>query len=334
MKIYQLLILCAVYCFRSLAAAGQPVLTRTNTLPEADVQYLETPVLVSGISPGSAGMGAVWDYSGMGANFYDTSSFVDCSTVSHCSDYPGANLVKQYGQSHYVMPDFEFYRVSDDKLELFGTYFFSGEIAPYANAFTVLSYPLSYGGSFVDSFSYVESSSTVIGADTVLADAYGTLLLPSGSYANVLRLKRRIVENIVLGYTSPDGSIQDVYIDSYEWWSADLKARLLQISYRKAIANTTHYDTSIRYYVGAVPNKIVNVEEATASTIFPNPATSQVIVSSLVSSGVVRFRDMLGHVVLERILSGTRTAIDVANLPRGLYITTINDVHPQLLVLD
>ena len=80
--------------------------------------------------------------------------------------------------------------------------------------------------------------------------------------------------------------------------------------------------------VSFTDNKPVGVEVLKSEdfdvTIFPNPVVSVLKLTGLRENATAKIYSLGGALVVEKVLSAENTDIDVAHLPAGMYVLTVN----------
>lgn len=174
--------------FLLLGAAGgawaQPVLTMENSFPVEGDSFMElkgTP-----LDPGEDGAGQVWDFSA-----FEPTGTVGFTWSNDVSD----SLAGCVLQSHPYLSCGD-YVLSSDPLSVLVTPWFGYPIGtlPTIHEFSVtLRPPLTFGDTVPSQHLFNLLSNGCDGimiwrADTSVADGYGTVVLPSGTYGPVLRV--------------------------------------------------------------------------------------------------------------------------------------------------
>ena len=224
--------------------------------------------------PKATGLNKTWDFSTLllsqGATA-STRTVVAASTVPSASLYPGATVVEDDGAGNYV-----FYKSTNSPTQRFETLGFGGGLASfnYTNAMTQMTWPMSYGGSFSDtyagSFSVFIVSGKVSGSIVTNATGTGTLKLPGGLvFTNVLQLKSTITS--ITTITSPTVTTETSITTSYIYFHASQKNPLLSISYNHGEEPT----------VSILLNQLVvtGLNDYTSEvefSIYPNPAKEHI----------------------------------------------------------
>ncbi len=96
-----------------------------------------------------------------------------------------------------------------------------------------------------------------------------------------------------------------------------------------ASGTTTLNAPPIIWYLTVNPSSTTNVKSINKTVdiyIFPNPATSELIITSLSYIGKIQIVDALGKVVFsDNANYAAQTKIDISNLAKGVYFIQIND---------
>jgi hypothetical protein len=147
--------------------------------------------------PGPAGANVQWNFSSILPN--DTVppvvvEFVDPFDTPYHAEFPDANLAETIQN----LPLFwNYYKLTDQKYEVLGN---AGEIGPtvslvkYDDPQTILEFPFTYNSSFSDNFSGQSDfgggfTQLFFGSNSTVGDAWGKIILPNGTFTNVLRIK-------------------------------------------------------------------------------------------------------------------------------------------------
>lgn len=147
-------------------------------------------------------------------------------TATEISTFPGSNI-KMVATGNTIL-----YKSSATKLEITGVVTPDATLNFSADNGTFITYPAAFGHSETDNargtFSSTAASGLFKGTITTTADAYGTLLIGSKTYTNVIRIKS--VQNFNLYasfdviYSNPIGTIINT---AYSYYDATHKFALL-----------------------------------------------------------------------------------------------------------
>ena len=201
---------------------AQPTLTASMNNPVAGDVFNQYNCDTAGVVYGSSGASATWNYStlailpGSVGDSFHVVSFVSCSATPYCDSFQAATVAtfsKGYHSSSGVViidTTYGYYSTSASRLGILGfgypQTFAPGygldSLSPYEN---ILSYPFTYTNTANDSFNsffYDPAYGSTYGKeiDTATADGYGTLILPTGTYNNVLRIHtiRHIYDTLII----------------------------------------------------------------------------------------------------------------------------------------
>lgn len=191
----------------------------------------------TGINAGAAGANMTWDFSGLSpagptyteAFSDDTSStFLTCNLLATLQD--GSKVhIKQNSTDSYIN----------------GIESPTG-IVSYYRGYLSSHRPMEYGTTLADTFYKTVPSTGEHGAGywSIVGDGWGTLKLPSGTYENVVRVRKYIREVDSLGI-EPTAPITNSFYTSYFWFDTGRHAPLLRID---STTNSTSAQTvTIRY---------------------------------------------------------------------------------------
>jgi hypothetical protein len=137
--------------------------------------------------PGNAGPDQIWDFSKIQS--------IGTNPASHTANMPARHL-EGLGNSNVVLIDhgYQYYlSVNENKLEEMGLVSKDYSFV-FSDPMLKMKYPFYYGDNFTDKYSgtgsYKEDRKVEISGDyTVIADGYGTLILPERILKNALRLR-------------------------------------------------------------------------------------------------------------------------------------------------
>jgi hypothetical protein len=224
------------------------------------------------IAPGSPGQGQTWNFASLVLDTaVVTESYISPVGTPGASSFPTAT-VAQVTDSAY-----NYIRVTPSKSEALGAFALGSGIGSgaqvFSNPVTAMTYPLSFNQSFVDT----GALSVSIGPGFTLGltinqnatvDGSGTLVLPYGTFSNVLRIKNTITNTISSLFINSTSVEQN-----YSWYDPTTKFPLLTVSTTiesSGGTSTTSHRVSMR-----IPNVVSGVESSTAmlsTDVYPNPA--------------------------------------------------------------
>lgn len=265
-KSFHLLLICILGLGKATAQA--PTLTSSDFSPViGEIFYgdLLDSVSLSVIAPGPGGANQTWNFANITALVPDTASVISRIGTPAETSFPTAD----YSMSHTVDNSYYYYYASTDRVSEAGVAFDGGITIVYDNAIDWLRFPMTYNDTYIDSIhgSYSAQSIQVTRAGnvTALADAYGTLILPSGTFNNVLRVRY----NETITDSSSNGQFQAT-IELFVWILPGFNYALLSHS-----TTTTGGQTSTNG--GMFTSQLVSNPEALSSiksyVLSPNPTS-------------------------------------------------------------
>ncbi len=322
------------------AAFAQPTLTgaTSNAVPGEGFigHYCDT----TGVTAGASGAGVTWNYASLTETQADTTIYAGCTGTLYCDSFPGSTLSTNDGMGYY-----EYYVTDATKFGQTG----SGDsygLEYYSKPLNLMMYPMTYGTLKLDTAVVAEPTygdyTTYL--DTLAGDGYGTLILPSGTYTNALRVHFVTIlidSSNYLGTPSVDTAREDLYM----WWTPGFHNPLLLMGYDTSAGAS--YLSNVIYYTQAptlVPSSIKGLNSLGGVSIYPNPAADEVHIRYTATGNeqaTISLTDMVGRTVGERLVENVTAGVNtinysVASLPPGVYLmriqTATNSVVRQITV--
>lgn len=295
-----------LFLLAPLLASAQPVIQSSASMPGPGFA-LPVKVGTPTGSVGGSGGDQTWDFRAVSLIDVGTLRVVAPSATPYSSSYPSANYAFEiapiFGAKQYF-----YFITSADKFETLATGITTGpgsgtDYSP--NPLTTLKFPFQFEESLSDTYQEVGGTTETV---TVTYDAYGTLLMPYGTYANVVRQK----------LTYSDGS-------DYVWYSADPLTPLLAYSY------SSNLFQAFAATVSAVEDPAVDVA---ARLVLLDPASEVATVtiagSDLAGRPAFLLINTAGETVMRVSLESTITPIALDGIARGIYFYRI-DNGPKVL---
>lgn len=287
----------------------------------------------------STGSGQTWDMSGATPSGGAETFFYILPSLAPGSDlFPDADIALQ---SAGALSTATYFDVQPDGLYDLGTFDSSGPVTVlYSDVDNTMRYPCSLGTTWSDDAAFEttvdgDPISAATSTSTYTADGTGTLILPNGTYTDVLRLT----------HTSSETA------ESFGSTFAITKEEVIfrRPGTREVLASTIHHtyftngaltdELFQSYYLISVPTNITK-EVVSAFTVFPNPANDLVNVTMARSGNtLLTVTDALGRVVLVQVpASAPSFTLDVRTWSAGLYQVHLVDgkgnSHVQRLMVD
>jgi len=316
----------ATFLMGTAAAIAQPTLTAAGTNPVIGNSFAYTGT--SAFGPGPSGAGQTWNFSTISGTLGGPSNCVTVASTPNGASFPSANIAFNNTSSS----NYSYFKTSSTAYQNYGNVTSSGVVMSYSNPEDFLRFPFAYTNSYTDPWSvtFVNSGFTFYrtGTTTVTADGYGTLIIPSGTYSNVMRV------HFVQTYQDSADFGGTPYIisysnDEYLWYSNSTHAALAATF---NFTSTPGSSGSAGFYLGSP----VGIDEISGLlsdfNVYPNPAVNELTIDfNLLESAAytVNVYNSLGQSVIapaiaEETAVGTKTIrMDVSGLPEGIYFSEV-----------
>ncbi|MEZ4938163.1 MAG: T9SS type A sorting domain-containing protein [Crocinitomicaceae bacterium] len=293
-------------CLTSLA---QPTIT-SNSNPSIGQSFSYLRFTWDG-NPGTTGANQSWDFSALSGQAL-AMSYIDPSTAPSASSFGAANICVNAASQVY-----QFNNNTSSAQEIIGFYTASGTTV-YSDPEKIMEFPCTYQTTWNDNLSgTISTGFTRAGTVSGDADSYGTLILPSGTYNNVLRVK--IVED---------------YEDSYQGTPIYMTLNTIYMFYLEGqhspILALTHSNTAGQstYYGNYMDNPVLgtNTIEEENLKIYPNPVKEVLnfsIPQTIESNYNVEIYSMTGQQVLN--YSKPISTVDVSDFDSGVYLVILTN---------
>ncbi len=312
---------------------SQPTLTQgnnTNSIgSQADVFFCDT----TAFQPGPAGSNVTWNFPNLVSTLQATLSFKSPSNTTGGSLFPAANLA---GETNYLGNiDRSFFLDDVSGRFTVGAISNAGSTVDYTDFQQLISFPFTYNDTFTDNFeattSNMGSMMTRKGTAKVLADAYGSLTTPIGTFNNVIRIKT------IMQYKDSSDFLGDVaFYDEvrWEWFSPSSPNQLmthsrLRINFLGTIStiNSVTYQLLTGMSLEDENNsfsafKILpgsNQNQVTLLVQLENPAKIQVELYSL------NMQKLAVYAFPQPLYGNQKQELDLPHLSPGVYFFKIED---------
>jgi hypothetical protein len=321
---------------------GQIILT-VDDLPEpGDVQVSARIDSIEDLtlSPGNAGANIIWDFSTLHYyvsfldNSFDSTSWIQSSAAPESSFFPLANIAQTTNcylnhnwQTHVVtLVCYHNYLFKNATgLHLYGTSYQQPHLfQQYRNIFPLIQYGDSSVSYSKEIFQTTADSVFVrFVADTSIADSWGTVITPVGSYDAI----RIFTSETVFDSVYVNGVGQEIQRQTgnyyYRWFTKDMGYPVFQIS--KGILEklqgyqVTHFAKYLRRDVSVPENSFTEQK----ISVVPNPFSieAKIILSNNFSG---KFSIVVYDITSKECLrltnvNGDELTINKGNLKNGLY---------------
>jgi len=324
-----LFILCAAV-ISGLAFAQSPVITHENVYLIGDQSQIAW--CSNDAEPGDDGADITWDFSGLNEIEEQVFDYVEPATTIFGYQFPNATLCG-VGMDNYH----SFYRVSDNHLIVEGYAGYEEGSTDtlkilYSDVEELIPLPFEYGDTHFDTF---EGLSQVMGFEASLegeidleVDGYGTLILPNGTFENVVRYHfNRTQDNTIFGQTST------VTKEQWGWMSADHRFWLCLMETN----NDGFGEEDIVWYAKNPLILSADNLEVQEISIFPNPSSGDQKLyfdSNFEANATVQLYALDGKLINQenRFISlGTNEIIPEKQLASGMYTVIITSENKRLV---
>lgn len=331
----KILLSLSVLC--GIAATAQTLNQGNHSYVAGDV-YSTIPCTTVGITPGSTGAGATWNYSSATTN---TAAMVNYAASTNTNTgYPSADVLVNGGAGNT-----SYYKSSTTDLKYYGgdmTINGTTVTLVYSNAAVYAVYPMSLSssnnGAISGSAVVLGNPATFSGQCNILADATGTLTLPSGlTYSNTIRI---VTSQTITTSALPFVGVATITMQNYDYYDPStalaFKAPLFSISNSTLSSGA---GTSAQTFVNVLKDNNVGINEKTKNvtevSVFPNPATSVVnFNTSSKDAAKVIVYDVTGKVIATQVLENGKAQLNISTLTAGIYVYTVIGNNNEVLTKD
>lgn len=285
----------------------------SNSRPQAgDVFQFKMDAI--SIDTSIIGLAATWDFSQL--NFPDslyTISLAGNNTSNTEYFYTNAFFTKGTGQMMH-------YQSSNLYLNEIGFSSSPGCDMSYNNPLKIMKYPFGYSDTFSNSYNYFSDCPWQEyggnGSISVKGDGVGTLILPTGTYNNVLRVKS-------VYYTYNDGT--NLKTLKYDWYLSNKKFPLLSfvVKYSYPFATSS---PSVKFLKMAINESYAGIQSLKNEfKIVPNPATNYLNIIGNSDFQKAEIFNCLGLKLSEYQIDEIKNDIDISNVENGLYVLVLSN---------
>ena len=318
------LLLIASLILFTFSSVAQPEVTLEDFTPEYGTQIGHRST--GFVDQGPGGENLFWDFSDLPNSDSIIYTVVDPDTQINASMY--TNSTHHYDISTCCDENY-YVRYADDTVQIIG---FDGVPPPpvtYANYETILVFPLTYLSSFSDESQYLVGDVSFYGQSEIYeasVDAYGTLVLPTGTFENVLRVKFEVTlsETFAGGQTS---STEEFAVTRWMYVSSEVPQPLATFSQKLDSTNAVVSSGGEIYDPAIFPSVEEKESGQFSFSVFPSPADEFVNVSveaEKVMKVRIELKSAVGRTVAEfgeRQLSraNNEVSLQLPELSSGIY---------------
>jgi hypothetical protein len=290
--------------------------------------------------PKKTGTNQVWNFSTLiMTSTTNIDNFMQPAAAPQSSLFPGATLADNDGNGMY-----SFYKsVSSPsvQLQLLG-FAQSNNTLQFSNPMSLFQYPFAFSDAFSDVFSGTfnnpPGAGTMSGSVTAQANGSGTLILPAGSFQNILQFSSQVSYDY--HFTTPSVFNMKVVNKNFAYFHSSQKFPLLTINYSyDTLGNLLGFEARVNTSLA------VSLEESTVNSgvsLYPNPAREQVMINANGTHETLELRieDLNGRELCKMNVQPSATgaaAMPVHDLPPGIYILKVRSGelnHVQRLIKE
>lgn len=310
--------------FTTLAALSlNAQLTDANHSPTAGNMFSTYQCDSLAINPGATGAGAIWNYAAIATRSSIVNNYTAAVNSTTPFPIPGVTVAS-------ALSNLSYYKSTASDLRYYGGNISVGVIAAslyYSTSAITAVYPMSLNSTSSSATSgsisipAVSQTGTFTGSSNTIADGTGTLILPSGTYANVIR----VVTTQTINFTVQLGP-GTVNQKNYEYFNAGTKESMFTIS--TSTINAPLAGNSTQTIVTRAKPLVTAINENKTNTIelgvFPNPSSTTVnFVTENTEAKQVFIYDVTGKLVEKQNLIDGKVKLDVSNYNTGLYMYSV-----------
>ncbi|NUM32755.1 MAG: T9SS type A sorting domain-containing protein [Bacteroidetes bacterium] len=276
----------------SINAFAQPVIKNGDNIPapglSVHVQFATTTVV------GNPGTNQTWDFSSLSFTSMGTVDVIAPAASPIGSSFPSCNYALSLaGQNSY-----SFFQASSDKIEVLAWTIsspgYGNDYSP--NPRTILKFPFNYLDSENDTWQKVGGSVNNV---TVTYDGYGTLVTPTITYNNVVRVKEDY----------GGGGID------YQWYI---------LNPLMAVAIFDHNFNRLYHFGATQTTGIADQNNLQMQAgIYPNPAADFVTVTNIPNGSTIKITDITGKTVYSSVITNEQTIISTTEFVNGVYFIQV-----------
>lgn len=302
-----------VVLFINFTIFAQPVLNSTDITTTGSITATTLTAVATGFSAGLAGANQVWDYSSLILTPAGTGTTTIVATTSFSASFLGANLI--YKTTFGTDSFYTYYKLTTTQQELVGYSSDTNVLINFSpNPQSVYSFPFTYGLVVNDTYATTFDPGTN-NPFTVTYDAYGTLIMPFGTFNNVIRSKK-------LDGIAPD----------YTWFTTNPYQVILTAS-----ISSTGVASNVRF---SQPSNLSTIQNTLNKQfeIYPNPTSGSFTIKNIDFSNSENFLnvyDVLGNqIIRKQKIDSDSKDFDLNNAATGLYYIKITNKNNNILFTD
>lgn len=299
---------------------AQPTFQMVDITPTAGERF-KTMKFFGNYDKGNNGANVVWDFSNIPV-FPEDTFIVDVVAPQNTilgNQFPDATVAIKNEEAHYI-----YLQATTSSIIMLGEA--DDEVAlPYSDNKKLYTFPLAFGNNTEDKYfgeaSDAMFSTSIEGNITTQANAYGTLILPTGTFTDVMRITT--IDSFITKFEGMGmkDSFEEIHT-THQWYVAGIHYPLLSLKTIKDING----EFIENFYLEKEPTTgIVGKENNLEMVLYPNPSKDWLFVKATpLANAYVTIYDIAGKVVLkEKTNTINNTKVYVGNLHEGFYIVKI-----------
>jgi hypothetical protein len=206
--------------FLSLAHGKAQTLTATNFNPSSGDSIVYQTAGYE--SPGPSGLNQLWNFSAIipdGVNFtLKYTQPLKSSPAQH-----SLATITRIKKNEAILLKTDSTGIYSLGSQVSG--FFASNTPVYPDV--IMPFPISFGTTHTNTAYWAENNTLTNSTTNITADATGTLITPSGTYNNVIRLKKELTLTSQLPYQPSKNNVTSTLF--YEWYSPGVKGPIMSI---------------------------------------------------------------------------------------------------------
>ncbi len=280
--------------FITLSVYAQPIINYND---------LNQPFTANGFSiqdssllSGASGENVVWDFSTLNVPSVNTVRLVPASQTPFYSNFPLSNYC--FELTYPTITAYQYFNLTPSSLEFLGQAYPPNYVITYnLDPLKVFEFPYIYNSTFTDTYRFATASNI----DTVVNkyDSYGTLILPFGTFTNVIRQKRLLYNEV-----------------QYYWYNTNPYYEIAQLS----IESGPFGQRTFSMWQDSTQLSSPENETQSSWTLYPNPNNGNFTIRSKQQIQKIIITDITGKEILIINPNSLSTDIKLENCKNGLYL--------------
>jgi hypothetical protein len=228
---------------------------------------------------------------------------------------------------------YEYYISNTSQFALAGETTGMGDVY-FSSPKLLMPYPFTYGDTRIAN--YVSSRPAMQlfnrGIDTFSADAYGTLILPTGTYSNVLRIHKStfVFDSYIVSGTA---HLDSYLLQTWYWYTPGFHTPLLAMYYDIDPMGVPEL-AQVQYYARNTSGLPTTKLPRNDVNMYPNPANQELHIAPCWQQDErfpIRIMDITGRTMSmpegAPLQQNGILTINTASLPDGIYLITTSNAH-------